>query len=117
MTTKEAVKKTSTTDDNKTKDLIVNLDKALIQQIFPSSTDETALLSHHQSHQSAFMSIDNTTEIHHHSAATASKRSKLTWYKAEVEPCVGTSLFFELPAESVSNTTNTVVTAAEAQLT
>jgi len=105
---KEAAKKISTTNDSGTKDLIVNLDKALTEQIFPpASTDESAFLSQPQSHQSAFMSIDNLTEVNQ----GASKRAKLTWYKAEVEPCVGTSLFFELPAESASNTANTVATA------
>ncbi len=29
----------------------------------------------------------------------AKKASKPTWFKAEVEPCVGTSLFFEVPID------------------
>ena len=37
------------------------------------------------------------------------KKKKLTWYKADVEPSVGTSLFFEVPVDPL----NTAISAPQ----
>lgn len=42
------------------------------------------------------MTLKNKTNL-------AKKACKPTWFKAEVEPCVGTSLFFEVPIDAIVN--------------
>jgi len=73
-------------------ELQVNLDETLCQKVF--AADDPSLTESQVAdllYQGGYISLDPpATESAHPS-------KKRTWYKTEVEPCVGTSLFLEIP--------------------
>jgi len=77
-------------------ELVLNLDEALSAQLFalnsPNASSRQDLLI------GGFVSLDAEVSVTGTDTADA-KKKKPTWYKCDVEPCVGTSLFLEVPLE------------------
>ena len=49
--------------------------------------------------QGGFISFDAANPTETEEADTQRKKKKFTWYRADVEPCLGTALFLEVPLE------------------
>lgn len=96
----------------------MNLDDALCDQIFATvdgelSCDELAL----RLFQGGYISLDtvlgqqkqvNESVVKVGGEATTGGSSATTWYKSEIEPCVGTSIFLEVPLPRRTPMTTTI---------
>ena len=83
-------------------DLQINFDEALCEQAFAAADSQLRLSEiGDKLFKGGYISLDavdsQSVNQQQHSASPVKVGHKRTWYKSEIEPCVGTSLFFEVP--------------------